>query len=52
MFVSCKIGRAFKNFLNHLFDTVNSGNYNAVNSFINVQVWLHYFFNISSVYIA
>lgn len=38
MFVSCKIGRASKNFFNHLFDTVNSGNYNSVNSFINVQV--------------
>lgn len=27
MFVSCKIGRASKKFFNHLFDTVNSGNY-------------------------
>lgn len=39
MFVSCKIGRASKNFFfNHLFDTVISGNYNAVTSFINVKV--------------
>lgn len=38
MFVACKIGRASKNFFNYLFDTVNSGDYNAVNGFINVQV--------------
>lgn len=38
MFVSCKIGRASKKFFNYLFDTVNSGNYNAVNRFINMQV--------------